>query len=111
MRKKKRKAKNAEQLEVARTKDFFDCIAPTTIRFYSDHYIIGDSYRCVWAIREYPLSTEMQAILARLGDRNGVTLHIYNRLVDGPEQVRIMQDAQRRNKLRSTSSNISDTMP
>ena len=110
MRKKKRKAKNAEQLEVARTKDFFDCIAPTTIRFYSDHYIIGDSYRCVWAIREYPLSTEMQAILARLGDRNGVTLHIYNRLVDGPEQVRIMQDAQRRNKLRSTSSNISDTI-
>ena len=36
MRKKKRKAKNAEQLEVARTKDFFDCIAPTTIRFYSE---------------------------------------------------------------------------
>ena len=36
-----------EQLEEIRTKDFFDCIAPATIKFYSDYYIIGDSIPAV----------------------------------------------------------------
>ena len=91
-------------------KDFFDCIAPGSIRFATDHYIVGDSYRCVWAVREYPPTTEEQAILSRLADRNGVTLRIYNRLVEGPEQERIMQEADRRNKLKSGSNNINETI-
>ena len=33
-----------EQMEEIRTKDYFDCIAPATIKFYTDYYIIGDSY-------------------------------------------------------------------
>lgn len=36
------------QKEKIRIKDFFDRILPSTIKFYTDHYIIGDSYRCVW---------------------------------------------------------------
>ena len=35
-----------EQLESKRTKDFFDMILPSTIKFLTDHYIVGDSYRC-----------------------------------------------------------------
>ena len=35
-----------EQLENKRTKDFFDMILPSTIKFLTDHYIVGDSYRC-----------------------------------------------------------------
>lgn len=82
MFKRKPKVLTPEQMEEIRTKDFFDCILPGTIKFLSDHYIVGDSYRCVWAIREYPPSTEEQAILSQLADRNGVTLRIYHRLVE-----------------------------
>lgn len=63
-------------MEEIRTKDFFDMILPGTAKFLSDHYIVGDSYRCVWVIREYPPSTEEQAILSQLADRNGVTLRM-----------------------------------
>ena len=99
-----------EQEEIIRTKDFFDCILPGTVRFLSDHYIVGDSYRCVWAIREYPPSTEEQAILSQLADRNGVTLRIYHRLVEAQEQRKIIQNATRRNKLKSGGENINDTI-
>ena len=56
MLKRKPKVLTPEQAEEIRTKDFFDMILPGTIKFLSDHYIVGDSYRCVWAIREYPLA-------------------------------------------------------
>jgi len=61
MLKRKPKVLTPEQVEAIRTKDFFDMILPGTVKFLSDHYILGDSYRCVWAIREYPPSTEEQA--------------------------------------------------
>ena len=97
-----------EKLEVRRTKDYFDCIAPSTIRFLNNHYIIGDSYRCVWAIREYPPSTEEQAMLSKVADRNGVTLRIYHRLVDAMEQKRIVQNAMRKNKMKSTANDVTE---
>ena len=82
MSKRTPKVLTPEQMEEIRTKDFFDMILPGTVKFLSDHYIVGDSYRCVWVIREYPPSTEEQAILSQLADRNGVTLRIYHRLVE-----------------------------
>ena len=97
-----------EKLEIRRTKDYFDCIAPSTIRFLNNHYIVGDSYRCVWAIREYPPSTEEQAMLAKVADRNGVTLRIYHRLVDAMEQKRIVQNAMRKNKMKSTANDVTE---
>lgn len=106
----KPKVLTPEEMEEIRTKDFFDCISPGTIKFLSDHYIIGDSYRCVWAIREYPPSTEEQAILARLADRSGVTLRVYHRLVDSLEQHRILQNASRRNRLQSGGTDVNDTI-
>ena len=99
MSKKKTKTLTPEQQEEIRTKDFFDCILPGTVKFHTDHYIVGDSYRSVWAIKEYPPTTEEQAILSQLGDRNGVTLRIYHRLVESFEQRKIMQNATRANKL------------
>ena len=85
--KRKPKVQTPEQLEVQRTKDFFDMILPSTIKFYTDHYIVGDSYRCAWAIREYPPSTEEQAILSQLADKNGVTLRMYHRLVESMPDI------------------------
>ncbi|MBQ7871092.1 MAG: hypothetical protein IJ357_03020 [Oscillospiraceae bacterium] len=100
------KALNPDQAEDRRTKDFFDLILPGTIRFLSDHYIVGDSYRCVWAVREYPPTTEEQTILSQLADRCGVTLRIYHRLVDAAEQRRIIQNAARRNRLKSGDNDV-----
>ena len=79
--KRKPKELTPEQQEVIATKDFFDCVAPGTIKFLADSYIVGDTYRCAWTVKEYPPSTEEQAILSQLADRNGVTLRIYHRLV------------------------------
>jgi len=110
MFKRKHKVLTPAQVEEIRTKDFFDCILPGTIKFMSDHYILGDSYRCVWAIREYPPTTEEQAILAQLADRSGVTLRIYHRLVESVEQRKIVQNATRRNKLKTGSNDMNETI-
>ena len=110
MLKRKPKVLTPEQAEEIRTKDFFDMILPGTVKFLSDHYILGDSYRCVWAIREYPPSTEEQAILSQLADRRGVTLRIYHRLVESMEQRKIIQNATRRNKLKSGGTDVNETI-
>lgn len=99
-----------EKQELIRTKDYFDCIAPGVIRFFVDHYIVGDSYRCAWAVREYPPSTEEQAVLARIADRNGVTVRIYHRLVEVMEQKKIIQNATRKNKMKSTANDMSEAV-
>ena len=102
------KKKAAEKLEIQKTKDFFDCITPSTIQFMNNHYIVGDSYRCVWAVREYPPSTDEQAILSKIADKHGVTLRIYHRLVNTMEQKRIIQNAMRKNKMNSTANDITE---
>ena len=106
----KRKVMTPEQAEEYRTKEFFDLISPGVVKFMTDHYIVGDSYRCVWVIREYPPTTEAQAILAQLADRSGVTLRMYHRLVDSGEQRKIVQNATRRNKLMSTGNDVTETI-
>ena len=110
MLKKKAKELTPEQIKEIRTKDFFDMILPGTVKFFSDHYVVGDSYRCVWAVREYPPTTEEQAILSQLGDRSGVTLRIYHRLVESMEQRKIIQNATRRNKLKSGGNDVNETI-
>lgn len=110
MFRRKPKVLTPEQMEEIRTKDFFDMILPGSIKFFSDHYIMGDSYRSVWVIREYPPSTEEQAILSQLADRNGVTLRIYHRLVESMEQRKILQNATRKNKLMSGGNNVNETI-
>ena len=97
-------------MEEIRTKDFFDMILPGSVKFLSDHYVVGDSYRSVWVIREYPPSTEEQAILSQLADRSGVTLRIYHRLVESMEQRKIIQNATRRNKLKSGGTDVNETI-
>ena len=108
---KNRKKKRSPEAEAAAyAKDFFDMILPGTIKFLSDHYIVGDSYRSVWAIREYPPATEEQAILSRLADRGGVTLRIYHRLVNGAEQRKIISGATRRNRMKSGGTDMNDAI-
>ena len=94
----------------AYVKDFFDMAVPSAIRFNVDHFICGDSYRSVWAIREYPPQTSDQALLARFGDKEAVTVHLYTRLVDGVEQRKILQNASRKNKMLASSNDIADSV-
>ena len=99
-----------EEQEKIRTKDFFDCIFPGVIKFMSDYYICGNSYKCVWVVKGYPPSTDAQALLSQLSDKAGVTLRLFHRLVDPLEQKKIMQDAARKNTMQSTSSDVSETV-
>lgn len=94
----------------AQVKDFFDMISPSTIKFNVDHIVCGDTYRSVWAIREYPPQTVDQAILCRFGDKESVTLHIYSRYVDNMEQRKILQNATRKNKMLSTSNDLQESI-
>ena len=106
------KQKELTSLEQARirTKDFFDCILPGVIKFMSDYYICGNSYKCVWVVKGYPPSTDAQALLSQLSDKAGVTLRLFHRLVDPLEQKKIMQDAARKNTMQSTSNDVSETV-
>ena len=99
-----------EKSERQEIKDFFDCVMPGTVKFLSDHYLVGDSYRCVWSVREYPPTTDEQCLFSRLADKNGVTLRIYHRLVEATEQRKIIQNATRKNKMKSLGSDVTDSV-
>ncbi|ADL05659.1 VirB4 family type IV secretion system protein [Lacrimispora saccharolytica] len=101
----KRKPQSPPQ-EDARIQEFLDMIAPSVIKFNTDYFICGNTYRCVWALREYPTATEEQAILRHLGEKDGVTLRIYTRHVTPVEEKKIISNAANKNRL--SKSNTSD---
>ena len=100
-KKRKRRGKPRE-LE----KDFLDMIAPTAIRFGSETFLCGNTRRCVWALREYPVQTEEQALLRHLGEKNGVNLHIYTSRLSLPDENKIFENATNKNKLESNTGDV-----
>lgn len=88
-----------------RVQEFLDMIAPSVIKFNTDHFICGNTFRCVWALREYPTSTEEQAILKRLGEKDGVTLRIYTRHVNAAEERKIISNAASKNRMERANTN------
>lgn len=86
-------------------KNFLDMIAPSVIKFYTDYFVCGNTFRCVWALREYPTSTSEQAILRYLGEKDGVTLRIYTRPVTAAEEKRIIANAANKNRMQRISTN------
>lgn len=80
-------------------------IAPSVVSFQPDHFICGNTYRCVWALREYPTSTEEQAILRHLGEKDGITLRIYTRQVTPTEEKKIIQNAANKNRMNRSNTN------
>lgn len=95
-----------EEIDAIRVKSFFDRVLPGAVKFFADYYILGDSYRCVWAITEYAPSTQQQALLAQLADKQNVTLKIYTRLVDSAEQSKIITNATRRTKSQQSDNKV-----
>ncbi len=88
-----------------RIQEFLDMIAPSVIRFFTDYFICGNTYRCVWALREYPTATEEQAILRYLGEKDGITLRIYTRHVTAVEEKRIISNAANKNRMKKSNTN------
>lgn len=86
--------------------DFLDRIAPGAIRFFPDHYIMGNSYRCVWALREFSPITQELALLRDLSNKAGVSLRIYHRQVSAQEQRQIYERAIRRSNVEKSGSNF-----
>ena len=102
----KKKISSAERDFTTRPqKNFLDMIAPSVIKFYTDYFICGNTFRCVWALREYPTSTSEQAILRYLGEKDGVTLRIYTRHVTAAEEKRIISNAANKNRMQRNSTN------
>lgn len=109
---KKRKNTGVEkEFNTKPQKDFLDMIAPSVVKFYTDYFICGNTFRCVWALREYPTSTSEQAILRYLGENDGVTLRIYTRHVTAAEEKRIISNAANKNRMqRSSTNNLQQTV-
>lgn len=109
----KKKSKPAAKPEPVPTppKDFLDMIAPAAVRFNTDHYILGGTYRCVLALKSYPVTTEELAILRHLGEKSGVALRIYNRQVTPAEQNAIIHNAANKNRMeRSNTNNLQQSV-
>lgn len=96
---KKTKKAAPQSRETASIKSFLDMIAPSVVKFEPDHFICGNTFRCVWALREYPTQTDEQAILRHLGEKDGITLRIYTRQVTPAEEKRIIQNAANKNRM------------
>ena len=91
--------------------EFLDMIAPSVIKFETDYFICGNTFRCVWALREYPTATDEQAILSHLGEKDGVTLRIYTRHVTPVEEKKIISNAANKNRMaRSNTSDLQQTV-
>ena len=58
MNKNRKKNTVTESAAKAKLKGFLDMIAPSVIQFNTDHYICGNTYCSVWALREYPTATD-----------------------------------------------------
>ncbi len=105
-----RKKKESTPAEV-RAKDFIDMTVPGILKFNPDHYICGSTYRCVWALREYPTTTDEKALLRHLGEKGNVILHVYSRAVSPVEERKIIQNAANKHKMDSAStSDISQSI-
>lgn len=103
-RQRRRRQKRQAAEDQTAANDFLDRIAPAAIRFWPDHCVCGSTYRCVWALREYPPSTDAQAILRHLGEKDGVTLHLYLRQVTPAEEKKILHNATNRHRLARAST-------
>lgn len=102
---KNRRKTAAQEPEDVRIQDFLDMIAPSVVKFNADHFICGNTYRCVWALREYPTATDEQAILRHLGEKDGVTLRIYTRHVTPVEEKKILSNAANKNRMSRANTN------
>ncbi|MDF2677955.1 MAG: hypothetical protein K0Q97_2291 [Bacillota bacterium] len=95
------KSLTEEQKEQAYIKDFIDMISPSVIKFYPSYYVLGNTYRRVFAIRNCPLNTDNKALLRKFGEKTNITLKVYCNQMSVGEYENSIES--------SVNKNISDT--
>lgn len=85
-------------------KTFLDMNLPGMVRYYPKYLVQDGMYRSIWAIRSYPSTTTDQALLARLGEKSGVTLHIITKELSANEEAKIITNASNRTRSTALSS-------
>lgn len=99
-KKKKEEIKNPTQVsEEEHLKTFFDMNLPGMIHFYPTYLIQDGIFRSIWAIRSYPTTTNDQAILSKIGEMSGVTLHVISKQLTQQEEGKIIANATNRNTM------------
>lgn len=86
-------------------KDFLTMASPSVLQFYPDSFVCDNTFRSVWALRGYPAATSEQALLRHLGEKAGVTVHIYTRRVSAADERRILHNAEKSNRLKAGNTN------
>ena len=72
--KKKEQTLTIEEQNKEYTKDFIDMISPSIIKFFPSYYVFGNTYRRVFALRNYPLHSENMALLRKFGERSNINI-------------------------------------
>ena len=111
-KKDKTKVLTLEEQEQEYMKSFLDMNLPGMINFYPNYLIQDGIYRSIWAVRSYPSTTTDQALLSRLGEHAGVTLHVLTKELTSNEESKIIANATNRtsaivNTSRDAKENIS----
>ncbi len=90
---------SAPPREDARIQEFPGMIAPSIIKFNTDYFICGNTFRFVWVLREYPASTEEQTILRYLGGKDGAArfwasagVPLTSRRTQSPSSIKSLMD-------------------
>lgn len=101
----KKKKAVAKPAAIPQIKDYLDMVAPSVVKFNTDHAIIGGAYHTFMALRGYPATTEEPALLSRLGAEKGVNIHIHIRQVTPAEEKQIIQNASNKNRFGRANTN------
>ena len=92
-KKKKEVELTPEQLKEQKIKTYLDMYLPGMVKCNIDHIIQDSKFRAIWAIRAYPTRTADQALLRKLGEHAGVTLHVISNELSTAEEQKIINKA------------------
>lgn len=100
-KKKKEVELTPEQLKI---KTYLDMNLPGMVKCNIDHIIQDSKFRAIWAIRAYPTRTADQALLRKLGEHAGVTLHVISNELSTAEEQKIINNAANRTRMSANTA-------
>lgn len=103
-KKKKEVELTPEQLKEQKIKTYLDMHLPGMVKCNIDHIIQDSKFRAIWAIRAYPTRTADQALLRKLGEHAGVTLHVISNELSTAEEQKIINNAANRTRMSANTA-------
>ena len=92
------------EIQEQKIKTYLDMNLPGMVKCNIDHIVQDSKYRAIWAIRAYPTRTSDQAILRKLGERAGVTLHVISNELSAAEEQKIINNAANRTRMTANTA-------